>query len=204
MYGAAQAVMTTRRPAASADSAIAAEMNGLLARVAARGDREAFGRLFAYFAPRVKSYLMRIGASPELAEDLAQDALMKVWRKARLFDPEKASAATWIYTIARNLRIDAARRLARPGLDPEDPALAPEEEPRADDTVERRERDEKIRRAFSALPPNQHEVVMLHFYEDEPHSAIAEKLGLPLGTVKSRLRLAFEKIRKELGDQQLL
>lgn len=82
----------------------------------------------------------------------------------------------------------------------DEPMFAPDEEPRADDTLERKERDAKIRTAFEALPPNQHEVVALHFFEDEPHSAIAKRLGLPLGTVKSRLRLAFEKIRRELGD----
>lgn len=178
----------------------AAEMNDLLAKVAATGDREAFSQVFAFFAPRVKGYLLRIGAPPELAEDLAQDALLKVWRKARLFDPSKASAATWIYTIARNLRIDAARRLKRPTPDAEDPALLPEEEPRADVELERTERDRRIRKAFDALPPNQRAVVTLHFYEDEPHAAIAERLNLPLGTVKSRLRLAFGRIRKELGD----
>ncbi|GAB4521701.1 MAG: sigma-70 family RNA polymerase sigma factor [Amphiplicatus sp.] len=175
-------------------------MNDLLARVAATGDREAFSRLFAFFAPRVKGYLMRIGLSPEQAEDLTQDTLLKVWRKARLFDPSKASAATWIYTIARNVRIDAARRLNRPLHDQDDPMLLLEEEPRADVELERIERDRRIRAAFDALPPNQRAVVTLHFYEDEPHTAIAERLDLPLGTVKSRLRLAFGRIRKELGD----
>jgi RNA polymerase sigma-70 factor (ECF subfamily) len=179
-----------------------AELDGLLYKVAQSGDREAFARLFQFFAPRVKAYLMRIGASAEQAEDLAQDALMKVWRKARLFDPQKASATTWIFTIARNLRIDALRRLNRPDFDPQDPSFLPDEEPRADDTLDRKSRDAKIRTAFGALPPNQHEVVALHFFEDEPHSTIAKRLNLPLGTVKSRLRLAFEKIRKELGDQQ--
>ncbi len=178
------------------------EADGLLAKVARGGDRAAFARLFLYFTPRVKAYLMRIGCSAEQAEDLAQDALMRVWRKARLFDPAKASAATWIFTIARNLRIDALRRLNRSDLDPQDPTFTPDEEPRADDACERNARDAKIRTAFEALPPNQHAVVALHFYEDEPHSAIAKRLNLPLGTVKSRLRLAFEKIRRELGDQQ--
>ncbi|SNT74248.1 RNA polymerase sigma-70 factor, ECF subfamily [Amphiplicatus metriothermophilus] len=187
-------------PGGAERPAAASEMNDLLARVAASGDREAFSRLFAFFAPRVKGYLMRIGLSPDQAEDLAQDALLKVWRKARLFDPSKASAATWIYTIARNLRIDAARRLNRPLPDHEDPALLPEEEPRADVELERAQRDRRIHAAFDALPPNQRAVVMLHFYEDEPHAAIAERLDLPLGTVKSRLRLAFGRIRKELGD----
>lgn len=175
-------------------------MNGLMQRVAAEGDRDAFGRLFAYFAPRVKGYLMRTGSPADLAEDLAQETLLRVWRRARLFDPAKAAVSTWVFTIARNLRIDAARRAAKPALDADDPAGMPEEEPRADALLERGERDGRIRAAFAALPPAQYEVVRLHFIEDAPHSEIAERLGLPLGTVKSRLRLAFEKIRKDLGD----
>lgn len=176
------------------------DANTLLARVAANGDRDAFAAIFEFFAPRVKAYLLRIGVTGGEAEDLAQEVLLKVWRKASLFDPAKASAATWIYTIARNHRIDAIRRKTRPRLDPDDPALAPEEEPRADATIERAERDRKIRSVFSKLPRNQQDVVALHFYEDHPHAAIATRLGLPLGTVKSRLRLAFSRIKKELGD----
>jgi RNA polymerase sigma-70 factor (ECF subfamily) len=200
MIGALARQVTVRQPAAGPANSGPDTFNVLMGRVASAGDRGAFERLFAYFAPRVKSYLMRVGAPADLAEDLAQETMLKVWRKARLFDPAKASASTWIFTIARNLRIDAARRAAKPQLDPEDPAIAPVEEPRADAVVERATRDEKIRVAFNALPPAQYEVVRLHFMEDAAHSEIAERLNLPLGTVKSRLRLAFEKIRKELGD----
>ncbi|GJL93598.1 MAG: hypothetical protein DHS20C05_00030 [Hyphococcus sp.] len=143
---------------------------------------------------------MRGGATPEEAEDLAQDTMVKVMNKAKLFDPAKASASTWIFTIARNARIDAIRKASKPSLDGEDPALMPEEAPRADVTCELKERDARIRSALGVLSADQLTVMRLHFYEDEPHSVIAEKLDLPLGTVKSRLRLAFEKIRKELGD----
>lgn len=176
------------------------DMNQLLSRVALTGDRGAFASIYAFFAPRVKGYLKRIGVPDSEAEDLAQDVLVKVWRKATLFDPAKASAATWIYTIARNQRVDALRRNAKPALDPNDLAFLPEEEPRADASVERAERDQKIREIFAKLPHNQQEVATLHFYEDHPHAAIAARLGLPLGTVKSRLRLAFSRIKRELGD----
>jgi RNA polymerase sigma-70 factor (ECF subfamily) len=178
----------------------AAGMNALLLRVAADADRDAFDALFLFFAPRVKSYLMRIGAAGDLADDLAQEAMLRVWRKARLFDPAKASASTWIFTIARNVRIDAARRAAKPDLDPNEPSLLPEGEASPDAAIDRATRDEKIRAAFASLPPAQHEVVSLHFLDDLTHSEIAERLSLPLGTVKSRLRLAFDKIRKDLGD----
>src|SRR5215813_2520904 len=98
----------------------AQDLNALLGRVAAMRDRAAFAVLFSHFAPRVKAYLLRLGAPPALAEDLAQEALLNVWRKAHLFDPAKASAATWLFTIARNLRIDVIRRERRPELEPED------------------------------------------------------------------------------------
>lgn len=175
-------------------------MNTLLLRVAADADRDAFNTLFLFFAPRIKSYLMRIGAAADLADDLAQEAMLRVWRKARLFDPAKASASTWIFTIARNVRIDAARRAAKPDLDPNEPALLPDHELQPDVKIDRAARDAKIRASFGALPPAQYEVVKLHFLDDLAHSEIAERLSLPLGTVKSRLRLAFDKIRKDLGD----
>jgi len=195
------ALVRTMTPVRTADAPAPAtpeEMTALLSRVAADGDCEAFNRIFLFFAPRIKSYLLKIGAAADLADDLAQEAMMRVWRKARLFDPSKASASTWIFTIARNLRIDAARRAAKPSLDPEDPAFAPDGDPSPIDEVERAERDEKIRAAFATLPDAQYEVVRLHFIEDLAHSEIAERLDLPLGTVKSRLRLAFQKIRKDL------
>ena len=199
MFGGLARKMTVTGPAMAAATS-PDQMNALLIRVACHSDRDAFNALFLYFAPRIKSYLMKLGAAADLADDLAQEAMLKVWRKARLFDASKASASTWIFTIARNLRIDAARRAARPALDPEDPAFTPENEPLADAQIERSSRDERIRAAFGALPPAQYEVVRLHFVEDLAHSEIAECLSLPLGTVKSRLRLAFDKIRKDLGD----
>ncbi len=177
-------------------------MEALLAAVAKSGDRRAFAEIYGYFAPRVKGFLMKGGASPEEAEDLAQDAMVKVLRKAKLFDPAKAAASTWIFTIARNARIDAIRKASKPALDGEDPALAPEESPRADDLCELKQEKARIVEVLADLPPEQAKVMRLHFYEDEPHSVIAERLELPLGTVKSRLRLALEKVRKELGDHK--
>ena len=175
-------------------------MEDCLLRIAEDGDRQSFALIYNHFAPRIKGFLMRGGASEAEAEDLAQDAMVKVLRKAKLFDPDKASAATWIFTIARNARIDAIRKASRANLDPDDLALMPEEAPRADYLCELTERNERIKKAFEVLSPDQQTVMRLHFYEDQSHSLIAEQLGLPLGTVKSRLRLAFERIRKELGD----
>jgi RNA polymerase sigma-70 factor (ECF subfamily) len=177
----------------------AASLNALLIRVGAARDRAAFEMLFRHFAPRIKAYLLRLGAGAAAAEDLAQEAMLAIWRKAAMFDPAKASAATWIFTIARNLRIDALRRERRPEFDPNDPAFVPEAEPAADAGMVRADEDARLREAITLLSPEQAKVVELSFFADKPHSIIAQELGLPLGTVKSRLRLAMTHIRTALG-----
>ncbi|HEX4271966.1 MAG TPA: sigma-70 family RNA polymerase sigma factor [Rhizomicrobium sp.] len=174
-----------------------AEMDALLGRVARDRDRAAFAALFTHFAPRVKAYLLRLGAPAGAAEELAQEALLSVWRKAHLFDPAKASAATWLFTIARNLRIDAIRRERRPELDPEDFMPAPEAD--ADAGLMLAENEGRLRIALKQLPADQIQVVELSFFADKPHSQIAAELGIPLGTVKSRLRLAMERLKRAMG-----
>src|SRR4051812_4176006 len=178
----------------------APELNALLGRVAATRDRAAFAALFAHFAPRVKAYLLRLGAPSALAEDLAQEALLNLWRKAHLFDPAKASAATWLFTIARNLRIDAIRREKRPELDPED--FLPQPEAAADDGLALADEENRLRAALKDLPADQIQVVELSFFADKPHSEIAQQLGIPLGTVKSRLRLAMARLKRVLGEAE--
>ena len=171
----------------------------MIGAIAAHADREAFASLFGHFAPRVKSYMLRLGAEPAQAEELAQETMLSVWRKAAAFDRAKAAPSTWIFTIARNLRIDAARR-GRRG----DPAPDPSDEPDAartpDAVLAATQSEHRIRAALSALPAEQAEVVRLSFFSDKPHSEIAEALQLPLGTVKSRLRLAMGRLRDLLGD----
>ena len=173
----------------------------LLRRVALEQDRAAFAELFAHFAPRVKAYLMRGGASAPAAEDLAQAAMLILWRKAALFDPAKASASTWIFTIARNLRIDALRRERRPGFNPDDPSLLPEGERGADAVLEARADENALSHALRELPSGQSEIVLQSFFLDKPHSQIAAEMGIPLGTVKSRLRLAMARLRLALGEE---
>lgn len=174
----------------------------LIARIAQSADRKAFAELFRHFAPRIKSYMLRLGASDGEAEDLAQEAMVAVWRKAGQFDPAKAAAATWIFAIARNLRIDRFRRERRPELDPDDPALVPDETPRADQVLAASQSTRRVREALRDLPEEQIRVVELSFFEEMPHAAISESLGIPLGTVKSRLRLAMGRLRSALGDLQ--
>jgi RNA polymerase sigma-70 factor (ECF subfamily) len=175
-------------------------MADLLQRVAANGDVEAFRALFDTYAPRVKSYMLRQGADPATAEELAQETLLAVWRKAALYSDEKGSATTWIFTIARNLRIDRLRKEVAWQPLPENNEEQPSEDPAPDEQLSERERGERVRAMLAELPPDQSEVVNLAFIEGLSHSEIAKRLGLPLGTVKSRMRLAYQKIRDALED----
>jgi len=172
--------------------------DGLIEAIAVRRDREAFMVLYGFYAPRVKAYLIRIGGA-HVADETTQEVMLAVWRKAALFNAAKASASTWIYTIARNLFIDRKRRERRPEVDPSDPLLT-ESEAQADSILSARQSELRLRAALSTLPAEQSKVIMMAFFEDKPHSAIAEELKLPLGTVKSRLRLAFERLRGALGE----
>lgn len=175
-------------------------MADLLQRVAANGDVEAFKALFQTYAPRVKSYMLRQGADASTAEELAQETLLTVWRKASLYSDDKGSATTWIFTIARNLRIDRLRREVAWQPLPEDNDQQPSPDPAPDEELSERERGERVRAMLAELPSDQAEVVTLAFVEGLSHSEIAAKLGLPLGTVKSRMRLAYQKIRDALED----
>jgi RNA polymerase sigma-70 factor (ECF subfamily) len=168
--------------------------------IAAHRSREGFALLFGRFAPRVKSYLLKLGCKPELAEELAQETLLTVWRKAGYFDPARASASTWVFTIARNLRIDALRRERHPDDLIDEPALIPEQDIRPDEALSANEREERLRLALKTLPEEQAEVVRLSFFHDKAHAEISADLGLPLGTVKSRLRLAMVRLRAQLED----
>ncbi len=167
-----------------------------LARIRDAQDAKAFARLFGHFAPRVKAYLIKTGASEGLAEEATQEAMAIVWRKAAMFDPARASAATWIFTIARNKRLDAIRKLRRP--EPEDlPWGAPEPEDAAD-AVAVADEEERLRQAVARLPERQRGVIEKAYFSDLSHREIAEATGLPLGTIKSRIRLGLERLRHEM------
>lgn len=176
-----------------------AALSASIVAIAQRGDRNAFAVLFGHFAPRVKSYLLRLGASAESAEELAQETLLIVWRRAGAFDPGRAAASTWIFTIARNLRFDALRREKRPAM-ADDPSEAVTGPAPPDAIVVALQAEARLGRAVAALSADQARVVRLAFFSDKPHSQIASELGLPLGTVKSRLRLAMGRLRALLGE----
>lgn len=167
-----------------------------LRRIDRDADEAAFAELFRHFAPRVKAFLVKRGASDAQAEECAQDVMATLWRKAGQFDPSRASVTTWIFTIARNRRIDVIRRQGRP--EPEDLPWGPEPAPEALDLVAFRQEASKLGRALSVLPPKQRILIKHAYYDELSHSQIAAELGLPLGTIKSRLRLALDRLRHEL------
>jgi RNA polymerase sigma-70 factor (ECF subfamily) len=156
--------------------------------------------LFEHFAPRIKAWLIRTGSGPQQAEELAQEAMLAAWRKAALFDPARASAATWIFTIARNLRIDAIRRERHPGFDPAGLILLPEDSVAVGAELETEQKARAVRHALGALPDEQSRVIIMSFFSDKPHSQIAVELGIPLGTVKSRIRLAMLRLKSLLEN----
>ncbi|WP_417414897.1 sigma-70 family RNA polymerase sigma factor [Hoeflea sp.] len=173
----------------------------LAAAVAERRDETAFAELFDYFAPRIKSYLMRLNMDSGQAEELTQEVMITLWHKASQFDSAKSSLSTWLFRIARNRRIDVFRRDKSALLDADDPALQPSQPDAADDIVEAEERDERVRKAMLDLPEEQAILVRQAFFLGRSHSQISEDTGLPLGTVKSRIRLAFARLRRTLeGD----
>lgn len=173
--------------------------------IALRQDRTAFAELFGYFAPRVKAYLLKTGTSEAQAEEIAQETLLSVWRKAPLFDAASAGAATWIFTIARNLRIDAIRRERRGGavrVSEVEAEFEVDGGPLPDAPILAAQSEARVRAALTQLPGEQLRVVELSFYEEKAHADIARTLQIPLGTVKSRLRLAMKRLRDLLDDER--
>ncbi|MBV8105965.1 MAG: sigma-70 family RNA polymerase sigma factor [Hyphomicrobiales bacterium] len=174
------------------------DWSGRIGAIAASHDRAAFAELFGFFAPRVKGYLQRTGTSEAEAEDLAQETMLAVWRKAGLYDPGNASPATWIFTIARNLRIDSLRRERRAGAVKVEEAEAEyevDQAPLADARFLAAEAEARVRKALKTLPSDQLRVIEMSFFEERPHGEIARALEIPLGTVKSRVRLAMRSLR---------
>ena len=184
------------------------ELVELVRAVALAADRSAFASLFKHFAPRIKAYLIRAGAASEVAEELAQETMVAVWHKASSFDPARAQLSTWVFTIARNLRVDALRRRhdARPyeGMHTETNAEADalahavHDAPAPDEQLAIARRETAVRQALRQLTPEQVQIVWMSFYDEQSHARIARELNLPLGTVKSRIRLAVGHLHRLL------
>ena len=161
-------------------------------------DRDAFGRLFDHFAPRLKGFVMRSGASAHQAEEIVQDVMLTVWRKADLFDPHRAQVSAWVYQIARNRQIDIARKERRPV--PEELKEDPGTEPDASQVLAVEQEAGKLKQALGKLRDDQREVIEKAYLGELTHQEISSQTGLPLGTIKSRIRLGLERLRHELKD----
>jgi RNA polymerase sigma-70 factor (ECF subfamily) len=171
----------------------------LLQRVTKHGDRAAFAELFAHFAPRVKGFLMRGGASSQQAEELVQEVMLVVWSRAKTFDASRAAVSTWVFTIARNKRIDRIRKHKYAQVDLEDPALVKSERPSPESEAAHHQRSQAVRAALEDLPAPQREVLHSAYFEGRSQSEIAARLDLPIGTVKSRTRLATRSLQEKLA-----
>ena len=167
-----------------------------LSQIQLHQDQKAFAELFSYFGPRVKAFLIKSGASPSMAEECTQEVMATLWHKAHLFDPSRASVATWIFTIARNKKIDALRKQRRP--EPEDLQWGPESEPEASDILALQQEANQLTLAMTVLPSQQRDLIKKAYFGELSHSEIAAETGLPLGTIKSRLRLALSKLRQTM------
>lgn len=180
----------------------ARELDELVLKVGRTRDREAFVRLYGHFAPRVKAYLLRLGADDATAEEATQETMLSLWRRADSFDPSQAGAGTWVFTIARNRRIDLIRRERRPEPDNGAAELVADTAAPADQVIAAGERDRQVRAALETLPKEQAELIQMAYYQDLTQTDIATRTGLPLGTVKSRFRLAFARLKRVLeGDR---
>lgn len=177
--------------------------NTLLNNISANKDKDSFIQLFEYFAPRVKSFLMKGGLTPEMADELSQETMLAVWNKAEQFDKSQASASTWIYTIARNKKIDFFRKNARRNITQHDLAFSPSEIESADDMVNFDDQQTKIKQTLKEIPQEQADLIFKAYFEDKTHKDISEETGIPLGTVKSRIRLGLERMRYFLDGVEL-
>lgn len=175
----------------------------LIALVGSSADKKAFAALFGYYAPRLKSFLGRQGFSSSECEDLVQEAMLNLWRKASSFDPDKAGASTWVYTIARNIGIDRRRQSGRSKTWEELTSFEDvDPDPSAEAMLVTAETEKKVREAVKALPPEQAAVINMTFYGETTQADIAKTLGIPLGTVKSRARLGLHRLRMVMDGQQ--
>jgi len=174
----------------------------LLVDIGTHRDESAFAEIYDYFSGRVKSFLMGKGLNEDVAEDLMQEIMLIIWRRAESYDPKKAAASTWIFTIARNRRIDYLRGNSRIEVELDDQLLEMEgDTPTQDELVMHWQSSQVLHRAIGQLPQEQRQVLHLSYFKGQSHGAISEWLHLPIGTVKSRIRLATQNIRGYLAKQ---
>ncbi|MBR73292.1 MAG: RNA polymerase subunit sigma [Rhodospirillaceae bacterium] len=171
----------------------------LISNIANSRDKDSFAKLFDFYGPKIKSFALKLGAEKSIADDILQETMVAIWRHAHLYNKSKGSLSTWVYTIARNKRYDILRRSNRPEPDPLDPSFQGRQAT-PDEEVEKLREENMLRNAINNLPVEQAKIVRMSFYEGKTHQNLSEELNLPLGTVKSRLRLAIKKIREEVQE----
>lgn len=186
------------RPSQSLD---ADRLDRLVGAVARERDRTAFAALFRHFAPKILHYCLKLGADRSTAEELVQDVMLTVWLKAGSFDPAQATVGTWVFTIARNRRIDRLRKEMRPAPDPADPAMTPQSHATPEESAQLVQSSRHLQEAIGSLAANQSEVLRRSYFLEQTHEEIAEDTEMPLGTVKTRLRLALGHLKRSLGDK---
>ena len=163
--------------------------------IAENQSKDAFKTIFKYFAPRLKSYLIKLGAIDSQAEEVIQEVMIAVWTKSASYDKTKSSVGTWIYTIARNKRIDKIRKEKRHYLSESDEGLEIPVESTQEKEIFSSEISVKLKNYIDNLPKEQGRLLKLSYFYDKTHADISEELNIPLGTVKSRIRLALTKMR---------
>lgn len=186
-----------------ADSVSAQDFDVLLEKISKDKDRDAFISLFNHFAPRIKSFLMKSGLSPDVADELAQETMLTVWKKAGQYNKAQAAASTWIFTIARNKKTDYFRKNARAPLTKHDLAYQSPEQLQPDDELGQEQQQDRIAQVLSEIPEEQAELIQKAYFEDKTHQDISQETGIPLGTVKSRIRLGLERLRHLLDGVEL-
>lgn len=194
------ALRLIKPPTKSGQDGIGEQHRDMLLKVAQSSDLEAFEALFLYFAPRIKSLMIKSGAPTGEAEDIAQDVMIKVWRKSAQYTQGRGAVSTWIFTIARNARIDRLRKNSSQPYDDIDDLDIPSDDAGAEEAMLANQQAQHVSAALAELPEEQRTVIDLAFLHDMPQSEIAARLLLPLGTVKSRMRLAYDKLRLNLED----
>ncbi len=172
----------------------------LVTAIADDRDREAFAELFRYFAPRLRGFGLRRGIDAGAAEELAQETMLTVWRKAESFDPGRATVSTWIFTILRNKSIDLFRRETYPEADLSEVSDTAADDRSPDESLSLSEASRAVSSVMKSLPEEQLAIVRKAFFEGKSHRAIADEMKLPLGTVKSRIRLALGRMRVALPE----
>ena len=166
--------------------------------IAESQDIGSFKKIFEYFSPRLKSFLMKSGAEENIAEEIIQETMTIIWTKADYYDPKVASPSTWIYTIARNKKIDILRKSRKAILEDIETAVLPAVDPKTEENIEHDQKFDMIAQHLDSLPKDQLDLLKMNFFEEKSHGEISDLTGIPLGTVKSRIRLALEKIRGKL------